>query len=366
MVDDDEWSWIVEHARGDFDHLLIATTVPFLLSPGLHHLEAWSERVCDGAWGAARGEGLREAPARRRLRPLGVVRLVLRAAARADRGDRLRRSRRAAEVDRAALGRRPPRLPRRGRVPARRAGCEAPSTRPSARPIATPSSERERRVIRAGFSRPFTRATRALARSAGAPDPGIGWRLAEGPYFDNQVATPDDRRPRRRDEAGQDRRGRGGRAPAGVRLRASARLTPSASAMIARDARHRKSGLRGARRDRAGGRAAGTCHRRGDRQRAGDPAALPREDPRRAAPGRNRSEPARGGGRIRAGSPGRGDHPRRGDPRRRRPPCQRPLRASRGAGLRGHGCPAARRLARPSGQPARGARRRDARRRGRR
>ena len=51
MCDEEDWDWIVEHAEGDFDHLLIATTVPFLLSPGFHHLEAWNERLCDGAWG---------------------------------------------------------------------------------------------------------------------------------------------------------------------------------------------------------------------------------------------------------------------------------------------------------------------------
>ena len=54
-----------------------ATTVPFLLSPGFHHLEAWSERVGDGAWGglAARlAEKMRRA---RRLRPLGLLRQVL-------------------------------------------------------------------------------------------------------------------------------------------------------------------------------------------------------------------------------------------------------------------------------------------------
>ena len=56
-VDEEEWDWIVEHAEGDFDHLLIATTVPFLLSPGFHHLEAWNERVCDGAWGGAGARG---------------------------------------------------------------------------------------------------------------------------------------------------------------------------------------------------------------------------------------------------------------------------------------------------------------------
>ena len=51
MVDDEEWQWIERHSEGDFDHLLVATTVPWLLSPGLDRLEAWNEKVCEGAWG---------------------------------------------------------------------------------------------------------------------------------------------------------------------------------------------------------------------------------------------------------------------------------------------------------------------------
>jgi hypothetical protein len=47
------WDWIVEHATGDFDHLVIGTSLPYLLGHGMHYLEAWSERVCDGAWGKA-------------------------------------------------------------------------------------------------------------------------------------------------------------------------------------------------------------------------------------------------------------------------------------------------------------------------
>ena len=35
----------------------------------------------------------------------------------------------------------------------------------------------------------FGRGIRALAGSAGAPDPELRWRLTDGPYFDNQVAT---------------------------------------------------------------------------------------------------------------------------------------------------------------------------------
>ena len=63
MLDEEEWAWIVEMATGDFDHLLFGTSLPFLLGPGLHHLEAASEAVCAGAWGrpAARiGESVRQ------------------------------------------------------------------------------------------------------------------------------------------------------------------------------------------------------------------------------------------------------------------------------------------------------------------
>src|SRR5919112_65828 len=55
MLDDKEWAWIEEKAGGDFDHLLLGTSLPFLLGPGMHYLQAWNEAVCRGAW----GEGLK-------------------------------------------------------------------------------------------------------------------------------------------------------------------------------------------------------------------------------------------------------------------------------------------------------------------
>ena len=64
MLGEEEWRWVEHQADGDFDHLLIAVSTPYLLTPALHHLEAWSEAVCDGAWGgvmAAAGERLRQA-----------------------------------------------------------------------------------------------------------------------------------------------------------------------------------------------------------------------------------------------------------------------------------------------------------------
>jgi hypothetical protein len=51
MIDADERRWIEDRATGGFDHLLLGTSLPLLLGPGMHHLQAWTERLCRGAWG---------------------------------------------------------------------------------------------------------------------------------------------------------------------------------------------------------------------------------------------------------------------------------------------------------------------------
>jgi hypothetical protein len=188
IFDRDEWEWIVEHASGDFDHLLISTTVPFLLSPGFHYLEAWSERVCDGAWGglAARGaEQLRRAVDFDHWASFDKSFQLLRGL-----------------LEEVGSG-------RRGKAPASivvlsgdvhhaylaetafRPGAEMQSAVYQAvcSPYRNPLDAHERRAIKAGFTRPFIAAMRGLAGWAGVSDPGLRWRLAEGPYFDNQVAT---------------------------------------------------------------------------------------------------------------------------------------------------------------------------------
>jgi hypothetical protein len=62
MIDPEEWAWVVDHSRGAFDHLVIASTLPVYMAHGIHHLQTWNEAVCAGRWGklAARlGERLR-------------------------------------------------------------------------------------------------------------------------------------------------------------------------------------------------------------------------------------------------------------------------------------------------------------------
>ena len=65
--------WSRRACDADVDHLLIGTSLPWLLTPGLHHLEAWDEAVAQGAWGKGRGEAARrEAAPGARPRALGA------------------------------------------------------------------------------------------------------------------------------------------------------------------------------------------------------------------------------------------------------------------------------------------------------
>lgn len=66
MVDAHEWEWVRHHtveASRPIHRLLLASTLPFLLAPGLHHLEGWDEAISSGAWGprgARIGEKIRQ------------------------------------------------------------------------------------------------------------------------------------------------------------------------------------------------------------------------------------------------------------------------------------------------------------------
>jgi hypothetical protein len=64
LLDDTETEWLDRQMRGDVRQLLVATSLPFLLPPGLHYLEAFSEAMVNRAWGrraAYWGEKLRRA-----------------------------------------------------------------------------------------------------------------------------------------------------------------------------------------------------------------------------------------------------------------------------------------------------------------
>ncbi len=189
MLDDDEWAWISEHCEGDFDHLLLATSLPWLLSPAMHHLEAWNEAVCDGAWGAQAaklGEKIRQ-----------DVDLEHWAAFH-DSFERL------AELQRSVGA------GEKGSPPASivtlsgdvhhaylyEVGFKKGSSLQSAvyqatcSPLRNPLDHQERRVMKFAMTGVAEKVGRALARSAGVEAPSIRWRqVGEGPFFDNMVAS---------------------------------------------------------------------------------------------------------------------------------------------------------------------------------
>jgi PhoD-like phosphatase len=189
MLDPQEWEWLEDQLAGDFDHLLVATSLPWLLGPGMHYVEAWSEAVAGGAWGA-------------RFAPLGE------------------RARQAADLEHwAAFQESFARLAEllrsvgageRGRAPAsivvlsgdvhhaylyevafrRDAGVRSHVFQAVCSPYRNPLEARERQVIRIGTSRPFEWLTRAIAATAGVEAPDVRWRMVgDGPWFDNQLAT---------------------------------------------------------------------------------------------------------------------------------------------------------------------------------
>ncbi len=56
-------------------------------------------------------------------------------------------------------------------------------------PFRNDLDRKERRVLRFCASRAGRAVGQVLSASAGIEDPGIRWRVTDGPYFDNQVAT---------------------------------------------------------------------------------------------------------------------------------------------------------------------------------
>jgi hypothetical protein len=189
MLDPEEWAWIEEKATGDFDHLLFGTSLPILLSPGLHHLEAWNEAVCGGAWGrhAARlGESIRQALDLEHWSAFhasftGLAKL-LRAIGAGERSEGHPPSSMVllsgdvhhgylAEMD---LG----------------GGVQSAVYQAVCSPLRNPLGTPERLALGAGWTRTGELVGKTLARLAGVEEPRVRWRLThEKPWFHNHLGT---------------------------------------------------------------------------------------------------------------------------------------------------------------------------------
>jgi PhoD-like phosphatase len=189
MVDDREWEWIRDRLVGGHDHLVIATTLPVVLGHGLHYLEAWNEATAAGAY----GEWFR--PYGEKIRRAGDLEHW------ASFGDSFARLfERIAEVGAGHHGEPPASIvlisgdvhhAYLSEVAFRReANVRSAVWQAVCSPFRNPLDDRERRVVKFGTSRAGHALARALARTAGVRDPeAVRWRMVEGPWFDNQVAT---------------------------------------------------------------------------------------------------------------------------------------------------------------------------------
>ena len=186
IVDSVEWDWLVHKCSEPVDHLLIGTTLPFLMIPSLHHLEGWNEATAKGAWGRAYrfvAEHIRQ-----------LVDLEHWAAFRTSFDDLT-----ALLTDVASSDTPPASI----QILSGDLHCsyhaEAKLTEASASPtrvhqlvmspFRNPLSRSIRLVNRVAGRRITEWITHELARHTGVTDPEITWSIDRGPYFDNGVMT---------------------------------------------------------------------------------------------------------------------------------------------------------------------------------
>jgi len=184
MIDEEEWDWIVDHSQGRFDHLVIASTLPVFLPPGIHHLEAWNEAVCAGRWGkiAARiGEWLRRTADLEHWAAFNtsferLCAWLARLASADDPAAPATIVLLGGDVHNAYIGDVKVIAGQRSRVV--QVVCS---------PFRNPLSAKERRIVRATASAPAARVFQFLARMAGVPAQSADWRLIRRQTFDNSI-----------------------------------------------------------------------------------------------------------------------------------------------------------------------------------
>jgi len=184
LVDDEESGWLDQRMRGGFRHLLVGTSLPFLLPTGLHHLEAWNEATAEGAWGtpmAAIGEKLRQAldlehwaAFQSSFRRVAQMTTEVADGRRGPAPDTITflsgdvHYSYVAEVERSSGSR------------IIQAVCS-----PIRNPLALPLRSFSAVLSYAIANRP----SELLARAAGVPAPPIRWRGIRGPWFENCLAS---------------------------------------------------------------------------------------------------------------------------------------------------------------------------------
>ena len=193
LLDEGEFAWLDEQLRGDVDHLLIGTSLPYLLAPG----PALRRGVQRGAGAWARGAGGWQAPGETIRQAVDLEHwAAFQDALPAGRAHGRSRSPRGGGGGRRARSRSCPATCTtatsseafaRGR--ARRTAQGSRILQAVCSPIRNPLARKWRfatAFLSYGVAGPVGH---VVARSAKVPDAPMRWRLIKGPWFDNNLAT---------------------------------------------------------------------------------------------------------------------------------------------------------------------------------
>ena len=186
MMSDAEFDWLAEQFAGDYDHLLIASSLPWLLPWAIHHVEAWNEALCAGARGprlARFGENVRRA---------GDLEHWAAFQASFERLGRL-----LAEVSRGERGPRPASVSvLSGDVHhayVAQATFDPPGQTPVYQLVVSPVHQTVPAMIKVGFTVGWSRLAAALARPAArwakVPRSAVRWTRTAGPFYGNELGT---------------------------------------------------------------------------------------------------------------------------------------------------------------------------------
>ena len=195
MLPPGEWAWFADLARGDFDHLVVGSSLPWLLPPGIHHLEAWNERLA----GSSRPRVAAFAERQRRALDLEHWAAFQRsfdalAALFAEVGSAGAASVSvlSGDVHHSYVARaefvgafRRVAGPRRGE----KRPVAAPVHQLTCSPVHNQLQSYMRPVLRLGWWKGPSAVARAVARATRIAAPAVRWRKLAGPYFGNAVST---------------------------------------------------------------------------------------------------------------------------------------------------------------------------------
>ncbi|MEV1145027.1 alkaline phosphatase D family protein [Micromonospora sp. NPDC049799] len=198
MLPPGEWSWFLDQAHGVYDHLVVGSSLPWLLPPGIHHVEAWNEKLADSPrpWVAGLAERLRRgldlehwAAFRRSFEALGALFARIGAGTPGEPGDRVGAGPAYAPPASISVLSGDVHHSYVARVRFADADVATPVHQLTCSPIHNQVPAGIRPLMRMGWSAGPSGATRALARAAGVRRSPVRWRKLAGPYFGNAVAT---------------------------------------------------------------------------------------------------------------------------------------------------------------------------------